>query len=95
LNDWINEMDEKELMVKYKIGLGVLNEFKKEINWIVYAFKRIRSNDMTDELNNNLMRISYGVKNELVEYVKMKGVGKKKARYMYESEKRNPKLVGD
>jgi replicative superfamily II helicase len=48
---------------------------------------------MNDELNDNLYRIQYGVKDELVEYVKIKGVGRKKARDVYESEKRNPKLI--
>ncbi len=84
LRDWINEVDEDEICAKYSIAPGDLRRIVETAEWLSNAMRRIAefvgSNEKVGEL---VARLRYGVKSELLPLVSLKGVGRVRARKLY------------
>ena len=93
LQDWINEVDEDAICEKYSIGPGDLRRIVETAEWLCYSLARISEHagcDQTSFLFNLALRIRYGVKEELIDLVKLKGVGRVRARRLYDSGIKSP-----
>ncbi len=87
IRDWINEMDEDEICLKYDIAPGDLRRIIETGEWLAHSLFRISSylkHPQTDKLRLFEKRIKYGIKEELVDLVKFKGIGRSRARKLYE-----------
>ncbi|MEM1619519.1 MAG: DEAD/DEAH box helicase [Fervidicoccaceae archaeon] len=88
LNDWINEVREDDIVEKYDVGPGDVRALAESAEWIAHAFRRISELlPGAEELGKSYAvlerRLRYGVKEELVELVLLPGIGRVRARRLY------------
>ena len=86
LKDWINEVDENSICEKYSIAPGDLRRILETAEWLAHSLTRIAqffNHDKAAFLSKLVIRIKHGVKNELVELVELKGIGRIRARKLY------------
>lgn len=86
LYDWINERDEDVICSKYGIAPGDLRRVVETAEWLFHALERImehHGNELSTHAGRLGERIRHGVREELVELVKLKWIGRKRARKLY------------
>ncbi|HIP17457.1 MAG TPA: DEAD/DEAH box helicase [Methanothermococcus okinawensis] len=89
--DWINEVPESKILEKYGIEPGILRYKVEQAKWILYANKEIyalldiEEKCLSDTLNELVIRIEYGASRELIELLKIKHIGRNRARLLYNS----------
>ncbi len=97
INDWINELTEDEIMSKYGLAPGSLYQLLRNIEWVLYSASVIaRTMGLINESNyikGLTIRVKYGVKSELLTLVSLKGIGKVKARKLYNNGFKNINLI--
>ena len=85
--EWIDEKDEEYLLQKYNIRPGEIRAKIDMVNWLLYsaaelgkllAFRKVNS-----ELNKLRIRIKYGAREEILTLLKLKNIGRKRARKLY------------
>ncbi len=84
---WINEKDEDFLLEKYDVRPGEIRVKIESADWLLYACEELAkisglSRELVKELNKLRVRIKNGVKEELLVLLKLKGVGRVRARKM-------------
>jgi helicase len=84
---WIEETSEKMLSDKIGVEPGDMHRIVEMANWLVYSLyevaKLLRREDLMPELYNLRTRIRYGVKEDLMPLVLLEGIGRVKARALY------------
>ncbi len=89
LNDWINEVHENDIILKYGIGSGDILSIVNLADWLLYSaseIARVLSYDEEKEFLTELQfRVKYGVKKELLELIKIPGIGRVRARILYDN----------
>jgi helicase len=84
---WIEETTEKVLSDKIGVEPGDMYRIVEVANWLAYSLyevaKLLRREDLMPELYNLRTRIRYGVKEELLPLVLLEGIGRVKARTLY------------
>jgi len=95
--DWINEIDEDTILGKYGIGSGDLRAIIDTMDWLTYSGYHVASvlelkehKNILDELHQ---RVKDGVKPELVELVKVPGIGRVRARMLYQHDIKRPEDI--
>ncbi len=86
LQDWINEIDEDEICEKYSIAPGDLRRIVETAEWLANALYRISEfsgHPASPFFNSLVTRIKHGVREELIELVQLKGIGRARARKLY------------
>jgi helicase len=89
LEQWINERKEQDLFTEYGVAPGALFGKNRIIEWLSYSTIELSK---VLGLNHHLIptkklskRIKYGVKEELLALVELKGIGRARARKLYNS----------
>jgi helicase len=90
LFDWIQEIDENKLIEDHNTTPGQIRDVVSRAEWICHAtlelFKFKQANVFRlREYSNLLKRIKYGIKEELVELVEIKNIGRVRARRLFNS----------
>ena len=84
---WIEETTEKVLSDKIGVEPGDMHRIVEMANWLAYSLyevaKLLRREDLMPELYNLRTRIRYGVREELLPLVVLEGIGRVKARALY------------
>ncbi len=87
LRDWINEKTEEEILERYNIAPGILRGYVSNAEWIAYATgelaKLLRAKDKETQARKIQRRIKYGVREELLPLVVIRGIGRIRARRLY------------
>lgn len=86
LNDWANEEEINEIINKYGIGPGDLHMRVEIADWLLYSYSRIAYLlNSPNSLQIELLwkRIKYGIRTELLELVSLTGIGRVRARILY------------
>jgi len=85
LKKWIDEVDENTITRSFRIGPGDLRNRVDSARWLLHAMERIAAlfHFEHDVLKKVLKRMVYGVKDELLPLVDLKGVGRVRARILY------------
>lgn len=90
ITDWINEVTEDSILDKYNIRPGELKAKLDTFDWILYSCgeiaKYLRYSDVFGFVNKLRLRVSSGIKEELLNLLKLKGIGKKRARLLYKND---------
>ena len=92
IDDWLAEISENDIADVFGVGPGDIRNKMDIAEWLVHAAARmseIFSKDATQELLELRTRIRYGIKPELLELVKLRGIGRVRARMMYNRGYRN------
>ncbi|MFQ6050342.1 MAG: DEAD/DEAH box helicase [Candidatus Hydrothermarchaeota archaeon] len=86
LKDWIDEVPEDKIVEKHDLGPGDIRNKVELANWLLYSLGEIskifRSRHRKFVFNLN-KRVQYGVKEELLSLVSLRGIGRARARKLY------------
>jgi helicase len=97
INDWIEEVDEDVILGRYGIGSGDLRSIIDTMDWLTYSgynvAKVLDLKEHYDALYTLNLRVKDGVKEELLDLVKIQGVGRKRARILYNHGIKKPEDV--
>ena len=84
---WINEGTEIDLSDQLNIESGDIHRMAETANWLAYSLRELSRLlgriDLIKELDDLRQRIIYGIKEELIDLVKIKGIGRVRARRLY------------
>ena len=87
LQSWITESSETTLSDNLGIESGDMHRMVENANWLTYCLREIAKHveraDLLEELENLRRRIVYGIREELLELVKVKGIGRVRARVLF------------
>jgi helicase len=85
IQSWITESSETSLSDGLGIESGDMHRMVENANWLTYCLREIAKHveraDLLEELEN--LRIVYGIREELLELVKVKGIGRVRARVLF------------
>ncbi len=87
LDDWLEEMEEEPLLDKYGIGPGDLRSKVELGDWLLYSMRELSNifnKDAYAPLTELMARVRYGVRRELLDLVKLRGVGRARARSLFD-----------
>ncbi|AFO55675.1 ATP-dependent DNA helicase [Natrinema sp. J7-2] len=88
LEDWATETDEEQLTDRYEIGPGDLRGKVDTAEWLLGAAESLAAeidSEWTVAVREARARIEHGVGKELLELVGVGGVGRKRARRLYDA----------
>ncbi|KAA0004043.1 MAG: DEAD/DEAH box helicase [Thermoplasmata archaeon] len=86
LEDWINEVSEDDIIKKYQVGPGDIHNKVETAEWLLHAMQelaRIFNFEAVPHLTKLIMRVRYGCKEELLNLVQLYGIGRVRARALY------------
>ncbi|HDD46390.1 MAG TPA: DEAD/DEAH box helicase, partial [Candidatus Aenigmarchaeota archaeon] len=87
--DWIDEMGEDKILEKYNVTPGELRVRIENMDWLLYAMHELALllgyKDILKEIRKLRIRLKYGIRAELLPFVKLKGIGRVKARTLHNS----------
>ncbi|MCJ7450470.1 MAG: DEAD/DEAH box helicase [Candidatus Nanohaloarchaeota archaeon QJJ-9] len=88
LEGWINEEDEDEMMERFGVTPGGIRAKVENADWLLYACQEIATLKEWENMRNRTKklrtRVKHGIKEELVRLVRFKGIGRVRARRLYE-----------
>jgi helicase len=88
LYDWINEKTEDEILENYMIGPGDLYNIRDTASWIISALSKVErvlgNVDLSRKLHILAVRVENGVREDAVELVSLKLIGRTRARILIE-----------
>ncbi len=79
-------MEEDDLLKKYGMGPGDLRNKVDIGEWLIYSMRELSNifnKDAYPVLTELMVRIRYGVRPELLDLVRLRGVGRARARSLY------------
>jgi len=87
LEDWADEVDEDRITERYGVGPGDIRGKVDTAEWLLGAAERLAGElDLPAvPVREAKKRVEYGVRDELLELAGVRGVGRKRARRLYEA----------
>ena len=89
MHAWINESSEVFLSDNFGIESGDMHRMVETADWLVhglYELSKLEKNtDVLEEIDALRTRITYGIKEELIELVRVKGIGRIRARILFKN----------
>ncbi|ABK14589.1 ATP-dependent DNA helicase [Methanothrix thermoacetophila] len=88
LMDWINEVHEDRIEDRYSISPGDLVRIAETAEWLMSALHRISKHmdlGVTYLAERLALRIHYGAGDELLQLLELKGIGRVRARKLYQA----------
>jgi len=87
LQDWAEEKDEEFLYEEYDVRPGETRTKIDRCDWLLYSAEELAKlmsfHDVIKHIIKLRFRIKYGVKEELIALLKLKGIGRVRARKLY------------
>ncbi len=87
LDDWIAERTEEEVTKKFGIGPGDVRRMTDQAEWLLYSMAelgRIFNKKKVRALTRLTTQVQYGVKEELLELISLRGVGRVRGRALHQ-----------
>ncbi len=89
LNEWINESNEKEIFENYNVAPGLMRDISNKCEWLLYGaaeLAKVTGNlDKVSDITKLKIRIKNGIKSELLPLIRLKGIGRVRARRLFGS----------
>ena len=89
LYDWMDEKDDEYLLETYNVRPGETRGKLERSEWLLYSMTELANilnhNQIIKEINKVRFRLRYGVREELLPLLKLAGVGRVRARLLYNS----------
>ncbi len=86
LEAWLDERPLLELTETFGIGAGDLRAKAEDAEWLLFAAGRIAARyqrRLANRLDDLALRVRYGVREELLDLVRLRGIGRVRARALY------------
>ena len=80
------EIHEDGIVTKYNVGPGDIHNLVETVQWLLHAareFSRMYNFDCVSEISDLGIRVRYGCKKELLNLVSLKGIGRIRARTLF------------
>jgi len=91
--EWIDEKDEEFLLEKYNVRPGELRAKLSIADWLLYATEELarllQFQHLLREIRKTRFRLKYGIKEELMPLVKLKNIGRVRARVLFRNKIRD------
>lgn len=88
LRDWVNEEEEDDLMEKYSVPPGIIRGYLNNADWVLYSASELAKLTGNKGKIKRIMemkrRIKYGIKEDIIPLTDIKGIGRVRARNLYE-----------
>ncbi|WP_435196246.1 ATP-dependent DNA helicase [Natronomonas sp. EA1] len=88
LEDWAGEVDEDRITERYGVGPGDVRGKVDTAEWLLGAAESLAGElglDCTVAVREAKKRVQYGVRDELIDLAGVRGVGRKRARRLFEA----------
>jgi len=89
MHAWINESREIFLSDNFGIESGDMHRMVETADWLIHALYEIAKLEKKDEILTEIdslrSRVAYGIKEELVDLVQVKGIGRVRARVLFKN----------
>ena len=89
MHAWINESSEIFLSDNFGIESGDMHRMADTADWLIHALYEIAKLEKKDEILTEIdslrSRVVYGIKDELVDLVQIKGIGRVRARILFKN----------
>lgn len=86
---WIEESTEDQILAKYRVAPGELRNRLENADWLVYSLQELALLLGYKEILKNIrklrVRLFYGIRGELIPLVRLKQVGRMRARKLWKS----------
>ena len=86
LHAWIEEVDEDQILERFGVGAGDLHNIVETASWLVYAASRVCHiyglRQHSRRLNVLAHRVKHGVKEDALDLVRVRGIGRVRARIL-------------
>jgi len=86
---WINEANDRVLNDKVGVEPGDMYRIAESSEWLAYSLyevaKLLRREDLLGSIHSLRLRIKYGIKDELLPLVRLDGIGRIRARSLYDA----------
>jgi helicase len=90
---WINEASEDEILNKFKVAPGELRGRLEIADWLVYSLQELALllgyKELLRPIRKLRIRLQHGVKEELIPLVKLRDIGRVRARILWNSNLRS------
>jgi len=86
LCEWVSETSEEDILKQFSIGPGDLRNRVDSAEWILYAMSELAGifrPEAKDSISRMRIRVKYGIGEQLLELVSLRGVGRSRARILY------------
>lgn len=84
--EWIEETPEEELEKRYSLGPGDIHNKIELARWLLTGFRelaRLFNLPRAREIDRLLVRVDYGIREELEDLVRVRGIGRVRARTLF------------
>ena len=88
LQHWMDEMPENDIVSRFGVGPGDIRNRVDSGEWLLYSMRevaRLFGSPTVGLLNPLVLRMTHGVREELLPLVKLKNIGRKRARTLFDS----------
>lgn len=88
LDDWASELDESTITDRYGIGPGDLRGKVDTAEWLLSAAERLAGElglEWAPAVREARTRVAHGIRTELIDLAGVRGVGRKRARRLFEN----------
>ncbi|MBD3203227.1 hypothetical protein GF327_02965 [Candidatus Woesearchaeota archaeon] len=96
LEEWIEEKNEDYILNKYNVRPGEFNYKKNNADWLLYSSeelaKLLNFREIVKMIRKTRFRLNHGIREELIPLVRVKGIGRVRARKLFRNGIRN---IGD
>ncbi|NTV00371.1 MAG: hypothetical protein HGA55_04515 [Methanoregulaceae archaeon] len=96
LNDWTNELSDATICEKYGIGPGDIYALNDTIHWLIHASARLARmfrQSYVNPLQDFELCLKHGVKRELIPLVRIRNIGRVRARRLYNNGFTSPEMI--
>ncbi|NHJ05283.1 MAG: ATP-dependent DNA helicase [Candidatus Heimdallarchaeota archaeon] len=87
LSNWIDEKPEDAIITRFSVGSGDILYLTDNAKWLLYSAieiaKLFNLSNVTKPLRELHIRVTHGIKKELLPLVKLRGIGRVRARLLY------------
>ena len=96
LDDWMGEKGEDTICSRYGIGPGDIYNVVDGINWLLHSAVRLAglaAPDIREQVTETALQVRHGVKANLIPLVKLKGIGRVRARRLFDNGITSPDAI--
>lgn len=87
LGSWMEESGEDAILDNFNVTPGELKVRLDNADWLIYAMQELsnilKKKDVTKEIKKVRVRLKYGIREELLPLVQVKGIGRARSRMLY------------
>ncbi len=90
--DWINEKKEEDIVKKFGIGEGDIHALSETMLWLVHSMAELaafQKSPVAQKARELERRVEYGARKELLDLIQIRGIGRVRARKLYDAGFRN------